>query len=51
MKKEMTTDHMGKVIPCKTIRTDNLPKMAPQSTKSAVSLKKEVTVRDDSKRL
>lgn len=49
-KNSMTTDHMGKAIPCNTIKTDNLPKMAPASTKSVISLRKEVTVKEDSKR-
>ena len=37
MKKDMTTDHLGKIIQVKTVRTDKLPKMQPSNTHTTVS--------------
>lgn len=47
----MTTDHLGKVIQVKTVRTEALPKMIPSTTKQTVSVKREVAVREESKKL
>lgn len=43
----MTTDHMGKILAMKTINTAKLPSMAPQTTKPAISLKKEIVAMEN----
>ena len=47
----MTTDHAGKVLQQKTIRAEKLPSMVPQTAKPAVSQRKDVTVREDQKKM
>ena len=45
----MTTDHEGKLISVKVIRSEKLPSMMPQPLKPAVSQKKDVAIRDEVK--
>ena len=49
MKKDMTTDHNGKIIQIKSLNGAKLPSMMPSSTKAQVIPKKEVVIKDSSK--
>jgi len=48
-KKDMTTDHQGKILAVKSINTGKLPNMAPSTTKPQVSQKKDVIMRENQK--
>jgi hypothetical protein len=49
MKKDMTTDHNGRIIQIKSINGAKLPSMMPSSTKTVVLPKKEIIIKESSK--
>ena len=49
MKKDMTTDHDGKIIQMKTIRAEKLPNMVPSTAKPVINQLKIITAQDNSK--
>lgn len=51
MKKDMTTDHNGKIIQIKQLNGAKLPSMMPSSTKAAVLPKKDVLIKDSTKQM
>ena len=51
MKKDMTTDHTGKIIQVKTLNGAKLPSMMPSYTRAQVLPKKEIIIKDSSKQM
>lgn len=51
MKKDMTTDHDGKIIQIRAIRAEKLPSMVPQTAKPIISQLKIVSAQENSKQM
>jgi hypothetical protein len=51
MKKDMTTDHDGKILQIKSIRAEKLPNMVPSTAKPVVNQLKIVSSQDNSKQM
>jgi hypothetical protein len=51
MKKDMTTDHNGKIIAMRVLNGAKLPSMTPSYTKSIVLAKKDVILKDNAKQI
>jgi uncharacterized protein YdaT len=51
MKKDMTTDHNGKILQVNNINGAKLPSMMPSSTKTLVLQKKEIIIKDSTKQM
>jgi len=51
MKKDMTTDHNGKIIAMRVLNGAKLPSMTPAYTKSCVLAKKDVILKDNAKQI
>lgn len=50
-KKDVTTDHNGKIIQMKTLNGSKLPSMMPSSTRAAVLPKKDILIKESSKQM
>lgn len=51
MKKDMTTDHDGKIIQVKTLRAEKLPNMVPSTAKPVINQQKIITAQENSKQM